>query len=213
MRLLYDPGHEVDVLQIPVLALGRDSLLGPHPPDHADGLFEALAALRHRHAVDLELLRQESAAEAGVQATLAHVVEHREVAAEVRRVVKRRDHRAGDEADAPGARCHRRQEHAGIRRMPAVIVERVLDRLDRAVAERVGALGDAQALLVVVRRGAVLRAEGGEKVKPESHRGCSPATRRASGTPCAAPGLPPYGAARRSASPAAPDYAPRAASG
>src|SRR5438876_3557517 len=202
----------MDVFEVPVFALCADSLFGPQTQNHADRLLEALAALRHRHAVDLELLRQESAAEAGVEATLAHVIEHREVAAEVRRMVKRRDHRAGDEADAPGARRHRRQEHAGIRRMPAVIVERVLDRLDRAVAEHVGPLGDAQALLVVVRRGAVLRAEGGEKVKPESHRGCSPATRRASGTPCAAPGLPPYGGARRSASPAAPDYAPRAAS-
>src|SRR2546425_13378663 len=99
-----------------------------------------------------------------------------------------------------------------MRRMPAVVVERVLDRLDRAVAERVGALGDAQALLVVVRRGAVLRAEGGEKVKPESHRECSPATRLASGTPCAAPGPRQCGADRRSASSAAPDFAPRGAS-
>src|SRR5207247_4126550 len=105
-----------------------------------------------------------------------------------------------------------RRDKAGIGRMPAVIVERVLDRLDRAVAEHVGALGDAQALLVVVRRGAVLRAEGREKVKPESHRECSPAARRASGTPCAAPGLPQCGAAPRSASPAARDRAPRAAS-
>src|SRR2546427_288185 len=80
------------------------------------------------------------------------------------------------------------------------------------IAERVGALGDAQALLVVVRGGAVLRAEGGEKVKPESHRERSPATRRASRTTCAAPGLRPCGAARRIASPAARDCAPRAAS-
>src|SRR5260370_4418000 len=97
-------------------------------------------------------------------------------------------------------------------RMPAVVVERVLDRLDRAVAQRVGALRDAQALLVVVRSGAVLRAEGGKKVKPESHRECSPATRRASGMTCAAPGPRQCGAARRSASPAARDRAPRAAS-
>src|SRR6267378_7228126 len=96
--------------------------------------------------------------------------------------------------------------------MPAVVIERVLDRLDRAVAERIGALGDAQALLVIIRRGAVLRTEGGEKVKPESHRERSPATRRASGTPCAAPGPSRCGAAPRSASPAARDRAPRAAS-
>src|SRR5438270_450596 len=179
MRLLHDPRHEVDVLEIPVLALGRDSLLAPQASNHADRLLEALPALRHRHAIDLELLRQESAAEAGVQATLAQVIEHRELAAEVRRMVKRRDHRAGDEADALGARRHRRQEHAGIRRMPAIVVERVLDRLNRAVAENVGALGDAQALLIVVCRGAVLRAEGGEKVKSELHRGWPPATRRA----------------------------------
>src|SRR5205807_9309908 len=96
--------------------------------------------------------------------------------------------------------------------MPAIVVERGLDRVDRAVAERVGALGDAQALLVIVRRGAVLRAEGGEKVKSESHRECSPAARRASGTTCAAPGPRRCGAAPRSASPAARDCAPRAAS-
>src|SRR6267143_4408877 len=96
--------------------------------------------------------------------------------------------------------------------MPAIVVERVLDGLDRAVAEHVGALRDAQALLVVIRRGAVLRAEGGEKVKPESHRECSPAARRASGTTCAAPGPRQCGAARRIASPAARGRAPRAAS-
>jgi hypothetical protein len=110
-------------------------------------------------AVDLELLRQEGAAEAGVEAPAAHVVEHGQLATEVRGMMERRDHRAGDETDAPGARGDRRQEHARIGRMAAVAEERVLDRLDRAVAERVGALGKAQALRVVVGSGAVFRPE------------------------------------------------------
>src|SRR6185436_939336 len=104
---------------------------------------------------------------------VAHVVEHGKVAAQVRRMVERRDHRAGDEADAPGARRDRRKKDAGVRRMAAVVVEGMLDGLDAVVAEGIGALGEPQALLEVRRGGAVLGTEGREEVNSESHRGCS----------------------------------------
>src|SRR5687768_15439762 len=84
-------------------------------------------------------------------------------------MVERRDHRAGDEADAPGAGGDRRQKHAGIGRMAAVVEERVLDRLDRAVAEGIGALGKPQALRVIVGGGAVFRAKRGKEVDAEFH--------------------------------------------
>src|SRR5260221_5306539 len=88
-------------------------------------------------------------------------------------MMKRRDHRAGDEPRAPGARRDRRQKDAGVRRMPAVIVEGMLDGLDAVVAERVGALREPQALGIVGRGGAVLGPEGREEVDAELHASAS----------------------------------------
>src|SRR5688572_33263555 len=179
MRLLERARHQAHVIERPESSLMRDFFFDPKSPDHADGFLEALAALGHRHAVDLELLGQESAAEAGVQAAAAHVVEHGQVAAEVGGMMERGYHGAGDDADAPGARRDRRKEYAGIGRMAAVVVERVLDGLDAAEPELVCARRDAQALLVVVRGAAVLPPERGKEVKSEAHAGCSPARKRA----------------------------------
>ncbi len=204
--------HQPHILQVPVFTLDGNALLGPHPPNHADRFFETLAALGHRHAVDLEFLRQEGAAEAGVEAPLAHVVEHRQVAAEVGRVVEGRDHRAGDQADAFGPRRDGGEEHAGIRRMPAVVVERMLDRLGARVAELIRAHGQAQALVVIVGRARVFLAKRRKEINSESHGGCPPATRLASGISCAAGDRRPSGAVRQTSFRAAPGRAPPAAS-
>ena len=105
-----------------------------------------------------------------IEPAFAHVVEHRELAAEMRRMVKWGNYRAGDETDALGARRDRGEEHAGIRRMPAVVVERVLDRLDARIPELVGARRNAQALVVIIRGVAVLGPERGEEIDAEFHR-------------------------------------------
>src|SRR3954468_11390007 len=150
MRLLHDARDETNVFQRPVLAFGADPLFRPQAPDYADRLLEALARLGHRHAVDLKLLWQESAPESRVESALAHVVEHRQVAAEMRRMMERRDHRAGDEPDALRARGNRGQEDARVGRMAAVIVEGMLDCLDARVAELIGSGRKPQALVVVI---------------------------------------------------------------
>src|SRR4051812_29693172 len=54
--------------------------------------------------------------------------------------------------------------------MAAVVVERMLHRLDAVVAELVGARGEPQALVVVVRRATVFAAERRKEIDTELHR-------------------------------------------
>src|SRR4030095_7817948 len=59
----------------------------------------------------------------------------------------------------------------------------MLDRLDAGEAELVGARGEAQALLVIFRGGAVLRPERGKEVNSESHGVRSSVTKLSSRRP------------------------------
>src|SRR5438067_6493261 len=93
--------------------------------------------------------------------------------------------------------------------MAAIVIERMLDRLDARIAELVGARGDAQALVVIVGGAAVLGAERGKEIDAEFHRVIVSgarlrAARRASGTPCVSPHRRPCARARRSAAAAPP---------
>jgi hypothetical protein len=92
----------------------------------------------------------------------------------MRRMMERRDHRAGDEADALRSRRDRGKEYARVRRVAAVVVERMLDRLDAREAELVGARREAQALIVIIGGGRILGAERGKEINSESHGVRSP---------------------------------------
>src|SRR5207244_5915787 len=86
-----------------------------------------------------------------------------------------REYGTGDEADPAWAGGDRRQQGDRVRRMAAVVVEVVLHGLDGVEAERVGALGQPQALREVLCGRVVARPERREEVEAELH---VPAPRR-----------------------------------
>ena len=163
MRLLDGTRLQVHVAEAVEASLVGHAVLGPEPRDDVDAFLEARAALVHAHAEHLELLRDEGAAEAHVEAAVAEVVEHRQLGGELDGVVEGGDDRARDRPDPRRAGGDGGQEHDGIRRVAAVVEEVVLDRLDRVEAELVGALGQAQALREVLRGGVVARRERTER--------------------------------------------------
>ena len=114
MRFLHYAGHQAHIIELPELAFGGYPFFSPQPLDECDALFIARTALGHRNAEYLEFLGQEGTAEARIQPTVTHVVEHCQITAQVGRVMKRWNDRTGDHADALGARRHRRQEHARV---------------------------------------------------------------------------------------------------
>ena len=149
----------MDILELPELALGGHAVLGPQPADHADGFFKTCPALGHRYAKHLEFLGQKSTAESGFQPAIAHVVQHRQITSQVCRVMEGRDHRTGHQPYALGARRNRRKEDTRVGRVAAVIIERMLYRLDAIEAQRVGTLSQGDALLVVLSGRAVTGAK------------------------------------------------------
>ena len=101
MRLLHGPGHEADVFKPVESSFVGEPFLGPEASNNVDPLFEPCAAFVHLDAEDVELLGDERAPETGVESAVADVIQHCQLAGEFDRVVKSRDHRAGDEPDAP----------------------------------------------------------------------------------------------------------------
>src|SRR5262249_1517472 len=127
MRLLHRPWHKADVAKTVKFPLIGNSLLCPKPGDDVNAFFEARSALFHAHAEDVELLWDEGASKSCVEASLADVIEHRQLAGELDGMVERGYHGAGNQPDASGAGRDGRQQDDWIRTVTAVIVEVVLD--------------------------------------------------------------------------------------
>src|SRR2546426_4064898 len=170
VRLLQGTRRQVDIAKPVELAVVGHAVLGPEPGDDVDAFLEAGAALLHAHAEHLELLRDERAAEAHVEATVADVVQRRQLGRELDGMVEGRADRAGDRAEPLRARRDGREEDDGIRRVTAVVIEVMLDGLDGVESELVSALGQAQGLGEVLRGRIVARPERREEVETELHR-------------------------------------------
>ena len=158
--------------------LERDVLLAEQPVDDRDALVEALAALVEAHPEPLELVRQEGACEADLESTARDRVEHADLARELQRVVEDGEHRAGDEPHRRRARRRGGQEDERVRRVPAVVVEVVLDGADVREPERLGLLGEPQRLVEVLARRRRLGPDGWEELNAELHRASFGRTQR-----------------------------------
>src|SRR5262249_42935381 len=77
--------------------------------------------------------------------------QHGDLAGELQRIVEGRHHRAGDQPHLSGTRGRRRQEHDRVRAIAAIALEIMLNRARVAIAERVGLLGDGEALGEILR--------------------------------------------------------------
>ena len=152
------------------LTLERDVLLTQQSIDDRDALVEALAALVEAHPEPLELVGQEGACEADLESTARDRVEHADLTRELQRVVEDGEHRAGDEPHRPRPSRRGRQEDERVRRVPAVVVEVVLDSADVREPEGLGLLGESQCLVEVLARRRRLGPDGWEELHAELHR-------------------------------------------
>ena len=80
-------------------ALRGDVFLLQQAADLLEPFVEAGAALVHRDAEARELVRQERAREADLEAAAGDRVHHPDLAGELERIVEHRQHRAGDQPD------------------------------------------------------------------------------------------------------------------
>jgi hypothetical protein len=151
------------------LAAVRDVLLRQQQFDLFETFAEAGDGRVGRNVEAPELVRQEGAREADVEAAAGNGVQHGDFAGELDRVVEGRHDRAGDESHGLGARRRRRQEHDRIRAIAAITLEIMLDRTRVGVAERLGLLGDGEAFGKILRGALVARSEIGKKLYAELH--------------------------------------------
>ncbi|WP_275693169.1 hypothetical protein [Nocardioides sp. TF02-7] len=140
------------VLELPVPAVVGDRVLGPQLLQQLQRLVEPARALLERHVEVVELLPPVAEPGAEHQTALGHHVEGRDLLGEQHRVVERRDHDVGDEADV---RLHlgREPRHQRHRLQPAeVAVQEVL--ADREVVEpgRLAGLDHREQVAELLRR-------------------------------------------------------------
>src|ERR1051325_10779648 len=110
MRLLVDrweQGHAGE--RRPETALELPRRPGPGLLAQPNALLDALAALLHVDAEDIELVADEAAADAEVKPALRELVERRGLLGDPDRIVERQHGRASAEPDALGARREIRQ--------------------------------------------------------------------------------------------------------
>src|SRR6266446_5537437 len=121
-------------------AMRGDVLFLKQTADLLDALVEAVAAFIHRDAEAGELVRQEGAREANLDAALGDRIDHADLAGKLQRIVKHRKHRTGDQPHLTRDRGRRAQENQWIGAIAAVRVEIVFDRPHVGVAELLGEL-------------------------------------------------------------------------
>ncbi len=168
MRLLQRLHLHRYIVEAEMLALEAHCLLAQPLHDDGERLVVDVARLGRVGAVEIELDRRGTPAEADIEPAAAHLIEHADFLDHAKRVIKRQrvDHRS--EPQPLGALRHRRQEHAR-RRRHAERCPMVLGDVIGVKAGAVVKLDAGQPLLVVVR----LRRPAGVDVIEDSefHRG------------------------------------------
>ena len=148
--------------------LERDVFLTEQPVDDRDALVESVTTLVEAHAEPLELVRQEGACESDLESTARDRVEHADLTRELQRVVEDREHRAGDEPHRRRPSRRGREEDERVRRVPAVVVEVVLDSADVREPEGLGLLGEPERLSKYWLAGVVSGPTDGKNCTPNS---------------------------------------------
>src|SRR5579859_7281028 len=132
--------------------LVRDVLLLQQQTHLFHAFVEPRAAFIELYAEPRELMRQEGAREADVEAAVAQRVQHRQLAGELQRIVERWQHRAGDETCALGDLSGGSEEHDRVGTVAAVWMKVVLDCPYMAVAIAIAETDQHQRFLPVVSR-------------------------------------------------------------
>ncbi len=139
MRLLHRLQHHAVPVEPIDAARVVDFLLSPERLDYLHALAKAAHPMLHRH-LELPVVVLAAEAEAENRPAVAHVVERRELAGHVARVMHGQHHDRDTEAyprrDGGGVG----QDHAGVEAED--VVERVLGHPKVAEPQRLGALGD-----------------------------------------------------------------------
>ena len=89
MRLLIGLGDHAHVLELEILALVREPVLGPGPAENLERLVEPLLALGERDVEARVLAGQPAPPHAEVEPSLAHVIERRHVLGQAQGMAQR----------------------------------------------------------------------------------------------------------------------------
>ncbi len=139
MRLLIDARQDRDVVDRRTeAALPGERRLGPGAPDEIDALGDAVVRFAHVDAERVELVAQETAADAPIEAPLRELVERRSHLGDPHGIVQRQHRRARAEPDAARLGREIREEREIPRAQPAMPHEVMLDHPRVLDADLVG---------------------------------------------------------------------------
>ncbi len=157
-----------------------DLLLGPDPPDRADGLAVPVDAFVHVHAQRVELVRQVRPGEPHVEPAATDRVPLRGFRRQLDRVVEDGEDASSDEPDRARPSGHRGEETQRAGAVATVVVEIVLGHLHRIQTTRLRLDRQLQRVTEIVLRRFRLRRAVRKKRKPEAHRYHTPYNSRIS---------------------------------
>src|SRR5579859_6318995 len=146
-----------------------DAFLAQQQIDLLDPLAEPGHRLVGRAGETAELVRQEGAGEADIEAPARDRVEHRDLTRQLQRVIERRQHRAGDEPRPLSALRRGGEEDDRVGAIAAIVVEVMLDDADVRVAEAVRLFGNVERLAEILLSRAILGSHVGEELHAELH--------------------------------------------
>jgi len=138
-------------------------------PAQIDPLLDPLATFLHVDAENVELVADEAAADAEIEATLRKLIEGRGLLGDPDRIVERQHGRAGAKPDALGAGRQIGQECVIGRKQSAVADEMVLDDPGVIDADLIGELDLLDDAAIMLLRGTQVRDVGGKVEQPEFH--------------------------------------------
>ena len=153
---------------------------GPGLLDELDAFFDPLAAVLHVDAENVELVADETAADAEIEAALRQLIQRRRLFGHPHRIVERQHGGAGAEPDALGARREIGQERVIGGEQPAVADEMVLDDPGVVDADLVGEFDLLDDAAIVALRIAQIRQVGRKIEQAELHRRVPPFCRKLS---------------------------------
>ena len=155
-------------------AARRHLLLLEQAPDQVEAFIEPGAALVHRDAEAGELVGQEGAREAHLQAAAGNRIHHPDLAGELERMIEHRQHRAGHQPKRARHRSGGAEKDERIGTVAAIGQKIVLDRAHIGEAQLLRQLRELERLAPIVVGALLIGTDGGKELDAEFHQSARP---------------------------------------